>query len=119
MSKINGTIDLLEAGIKAESLRQRTISNNIANIETPGYKTIDVKFEEVLAKAVDSPEGIEQEDIEPGIYKPENTPTKDNGNDVSFEVEVGKMVKNSLKHSAYVKLLNKTYQQMQLAIDIK
>ena len=42
---------------------------------------------------------------------------KANGNDVNLETEVGKMVENTLKQTAYVRLLNKKFQQYQLAID--
>ena len=44
MSRTNSITDLLEVGIKAENLRQKTIANNIANLETPEYRRIDVMF---------------------------------------------------------------------------
>ncbi len=61
-------MDFLEAGIKAESLRQKAIANNIANLETPGYRRIDVKFMELLAKALDSRGNIDLSEIEAQIY---------------------------------------------------
>ncbi len=117
MAKINSTIDLLEAGIKAESLRQKTIANNIANLETPNYRSLDVKFEDLLVKALNSPTADDSE-IEPEIYRPETTPLKENGNDVNLEAQVGQMVKNTLRHTTYVRLLTKQYQQIQLAMDL-
>ena len=110
-------IELLEAGIRAEHLRQKAISSNIANIETPGYRRFDIRFEELLAKAIKSGK-INVNEIEPEIYKTNNTPIKSNGNDVSLETEVGQMVKNSLLHKTYVRLLNKKYQQLQQAINV-
>lgn len=110
---------LLEAGIKAEGLRQKAIANNIANLETPGYRRIDVKFEELLAKVLNSPGTINPGEIEAQIYQPQETPVKSNGNDVNLEVEVGQMVKNSLRHKAYVRLLQKKYKQMELAMSVK
>jgi flagellar basal body rod protein FlgB len=44
---------------------------------------------------------------------------KSNGNDVSLETEVGQMVKNTLRHKTYVRLLNKKYHQIELAMDVK
>jgi len=38
---------------------------------------------------------------------------------VSLEAEVGKMVKNTLRHTAYVRLLSKKYRQIELAMDVK
>ena len=119
MSKTSSILDFLEAGIRAESLRQKAIANNIANLETPGYRRIDVKFEELLAKTLDSPGAVELSEVEPQIYQPKQTPVKSNGNDVNLESEVGQMVKNSLRYKAYIRLLNKKYRQIELAMDIK
>jgi flagellar basal body rod protein FlgB len=47
------------------------------------------------------------------------TPVKSNGNDVNFEAEVGQMIKNAISHKAYVRILDKKYKQMDLAIGPK
>lgn len=119
MSSTNSVTDLLNAGIKAENLRQKTIANNIANLETPDYRRIDIKFEELLAKSLDSSGSVDLSEIEPVIYRPKETPVKSNGNDVNLESEIGKMVKNSLRHTAYIRLLSKKYKQIELAMEIK
>jgi len=119
MSKTNSIIDLIEAGIRAENLRQKAIANNIANLGTPGYRRIDVKFEQLLAKSLDSSRAVELSKIKPQIYQPEQTPVKSNGNDVHWEIEVGQMIKNTLRHKAYIRLLNKKYKQIELATSVK
>ena len=119
MSKTNNIVDIIAAGIKAESFRQKTIANNVANMQTPGYRRVDVKFRELLAKAVDSSGVIDLSEIEAQIYRPKTTAVKSNGNDVSFEVEVGEMVKNTLRHKAYIRILQKKYRQLELAIAVK
>jgi flagellar basal-body rod protein FlgB len=116
---MNNIVDFLEAGITAESLRQKAIANNIANLETRGYRRIDVKFEELLAKALNSPGAADLSKVEPQIHQPQQTPVNSNGNDVSLESEVGQMIKNTLRYKAYIRLLNKKYSQMQLAMDVK
>ncbi|MHC4109925.1 MAG: flagellar basal body rod protein FlgB [Planctomycetota bacterium] len=119
MSKTSGVVDFLEAGIRAESLRQKAIANNIANLETPGYRRIDVKFDELLAKALDSTGAVDLSEVKPQIHQPLQTSVNSNDNDVSLESEVGQMVKNTLRYKAYIRLLNKKYNQMQLAMDVK
>ena len=119
MSEISSIVDFLEAGIKVESLRQKTIANNVANLQTPGYRRIDVKFEQLLAKALDSNGAADLDEIEPQVYQPKQTPVKSNGNDVSLETEVGEMIKNSLRHKLFVRLLSKKYLAMQAAINTK
>lgn len=118
MAQSNNIVDLLEAGIKAEGLRQRTIASNMANIETPRYRRIDVKFDELLAKALKSSDAADLEKVQPEIYEPRNTPVGDDGNDVSLEAEVGNLLKNSLRHTAYVRLMQKRFTQIEAAIRV-
>ncbi|AQS59827.1 flagellar basal body rod protein FlgB [Desulforamulus ferrireducens] len=47
---------ILQKGLDATSLRQRVIANNVANINTPGFKKSYVSFEDQL-KAVIKNEG--------------------------------------------------------------
>ena len=119
MSNTSNIIDLLEAGIKAEELRQKAIASNVANLETPGYRRVDVRFEELLAESLDHSQAPDLSEVEPELYQPENTPAKPNGNNVSWETEVGEMVKNSLKYRAYVRLFQKKLSQIDLATNIR
>ncbi len=119
MTRPVDVVSLLEAGIKAEGLRQNTIASNVANIETPGYRRLDVKFEELLAKALASSDPSHLDTLEPEIFTPGNTPVKANGNDVNLEAEVGELVKNSLRQAAYTRLLRKKFSQIETAVNIR
>jgi len=112
-------VKLLETGIRAEGLRQSTIASNIANIETPGYRRLDIRFEELLDKAMKSSESAKADDFEPEVYQPRMTPLKSNGNDVNLEAEIGEMLKNSLRHAAYTRLLRRKFAQMETAIGVQ
>jgi flagellar basal-body rod protein FlgB len=118
MSK-TGIVELLEAGLKAESLRQKAVANNVANLQTPGYRRVDVRFEELLAKAIESGEEIDTEELEAELYQPKKTAVKPDGNDVNLEGEIGEMVKNTLRQKAFIRMLNKKYQQIDQAINIR
>ncbi len=118
MSKTS-IVELLEAGLKAEALRQRAVSNNVANLQTPGYRRLDVRFEQLLAKAIESGGEFDIEELEAELYKPKNTTVKPNGNDVNLEVEVGELVKNTLRQKAFVRILNKKYSQIDQAINTR
>jgi flagellar basal-body rod protein FlgB len=108
--------ELLQNGAHAEQLRQKAISANIANLETPGYHRVDIRFEQLLAKAMESQDPEDIKDLEPEFFNPMDTPLKPNGNDVTLESEVGQMVKNSLLYKTYIRLLSKKYQQMEAAV---
>jgi flagellar basal-body rod protein FlgB len=118
MDKVSNTANLLVAAIKAEALRQKTIADNIANLETPGYRRGEVKFEELLAKAMDSQGNVDVSKVEPIVHQPRNTPVKGNGNDVSLETEVGEMIKNSLRHETLVRLLHKKVKGLDAIINV-
>lgn len=111
-------INLLNTGIKAETLRQKAIASNVANLNTPNYRRIDVQFEEILDKAMKTGDDVQAEDISPELFSPMNTPVQSNGNDVEMDMEIGEMVKNSLKHKAYTMLLQKKYQQYNEAMKL-
>ena len=111
-------VNLLESGIRAESVRQSVIANNLANMNTPGYRRFDIKFEELLAKAIESGESIDPKSFEPEVYQPKTDAINAQGNDVNLHSEVGELVKNSLKHKAYVRLLKSRYARLDLAMRI-
>jgi len=112
-------VGLLQAGIKAEEARQRTIASNIANLETPGYRRFEVRFEDLLAKAIKSGAAADLRDVEPETFQPRSTPVRSNGNDVSLEMEIGEMLKNSIRETALVRLLRKKFAQVEDAISIR
>ncbi len=41
-------INVLDRAADASWLRQTTIANNLANVDTPGYKRQDVEFQDIL-----------------------------------------------------------------------
>jgi flagellar basal-body rod protein FlgB len=111
-------LSYLEAGLKAESARQNAIANNIANMNTPGYRRSDIRFEEILAKAIGNNEKMDPSEDGIEFYQPKTTDVKGNGNDVAMDMEVGAMVKNSLRYNAYMLLLKKKYRQIEAAIRV-
>ena len=119
MAKTDNVIDILQSGLRAEYFRQKAIAANVANLKTPGYKTVDVRFEEQLNKALQKPGEFNAGSVEPEFFCPGNTSVNASGNDVSLEQQVGEMVQNSLKYTTYVRLLNKKYSQIDQAINIR
>jgi len=112
-------VGLLESGLRAEETRQRTIASNIANLETPGYRRLDVRFEELLAKALRSRHATGAGEVEPEVFEPEGSPVKANGNNVNLEMEIGAMLKNASRQTAFLRLLHKRFAQIENAITIR
>ncbi|HUT61432.1 MAG TPA: flagellar basal body rod protein FlgB [Phycisphaerae bacterium] len=109
-------IDYLEAGLRAASLRQTVIANNIANLNTPGFRRAEVQFENLLAKALRSGGDVRPQDIRPLVVKAASAAVGPNGSNVDLDTEVGELIKNSMLTKTYFRLLGKLMQQMELAI---
>jgi flagellar basal-body rod protein FlgB len=116
MSDGPNIIHYLEAGLKGVGLRQATIANNIANLDTPGFRRSDVMFEKVLADAIEDNKLADLDENESWVFTPGTTPVGPNGNDVSLDVEVGELVKNGALYKTYIRLLGRMYRQLDLAI---
>ena len=112
----NGIVDYLRAGLRAASMRQAVIANNIANTNTPGYRRRTVEFETVLADAIDSGGTIDLAEVQPRVVQPGTTPVNNAGNDVDMEKEVGELIKNASTYKVYLRLLARAYRKVELAM---
>jgi flagellar basal-body rod protein FlgB len=108
--------DLLIAGLKGTGVRQTVIANNIANLYTPGFRRSDARFETLLANAVDEHKTVDLESDDSWIVSPHTDPVNEMGNDVDLDTEVGEMAKNGALYKTYLRLLGRTYRQIDLAM---
>lgn len=74
------------------SERQRTVANNIANVNTPGYHARRVQFEEALAKSVYEGNGTVDATTQLSLE-----PTQLNGNNVNLDTETLSSVDTTLR----------------------
>ncbi len=116
MAQGTGIIEYLEAGLRATTLRQAAVANNIANMATPGYRRTILPFEEVFADAMDAGKPIDPREVAARILRPATDPLNEHGNDVELDREVADLVRNSVLYKTYMRVLNRTYRQMELAI---
>ena len=95
-------IPLLKLGLDAYTMRQRAIADNIANIETKGYRRKDVRFEEKLKKLRVS--GLNANKIAPAVVM-DNQPSDINDiSNVDIDREMADLAKNQLQFNAAVKM---------------
>ena len=112
-------VDYLQAGLKAVSLRQTVIANNIANLNTSGFRRGEVRFESLLGEALKTDADVDPSAVGPEVFRAASDGT--DGSDpqtsnVSLDTEMGELVKNSSMHKAYFRLMAKLLKQMELAI---
>jgi flagellar basal-body rod protein FlgB len=120
-------IQLLEKFIDYCSVKNQTISKNIANIGTTNYRRQDVSFEDILSENVnggiktDNPRHI---NIEPAdtfgseidIINDLKTEGTSEVNNVNLEKEMSELAKNTLNYRFAAKKIGSYYKDLQSAI---
>lgn len=116
MSKIvdtgSYTYELIKRALDASDLRGKAIANNIANINTKGYKRINVTFEETLSNVTEDfkTKGntkVSKSEIGSISLKRDNsTSMRADGNNVDLEVEKTNQAANTLMYNALVSKAN-------------
>ena len=113
MQSLNPQFDLLGRLINAAETRHRVISNNIANVNTPNYRRLDVSFEEQLAREM---VGGASTAAQPEIVQTAGLVARADGNNVDIDREIGQLNKNAMLQQTWIQLLASEMEQMRLAI---
>jgi flagellar basal-body rod protein FlgB len=99
----------LERYMDLLSVRQKVVSSNIANVDTPGYKTRDIDFDAEFQKQVDT--GTPHPAQVPGLK------SKNDGNNVNLDREARLLAENALRFSIASNLLRSQIRLVRSAID--
>jgi flagellar basal-body rod protein FlgB len=106
------TMSTIEWALSAESERQRVTSNNIANVDTPNFRSSRVDFEDSLTQALASG----GKDAPQTTTRQAGTPQNINGNDVALEEETQILNKSNLHYEALANALTLKFNVMRAAI---
>lgn len=120
----------LNKALDATWMRNEVINNNIANVDTPGFKTSKVRFEDVLKDAVEhknvslkttNDKHIQSKNtlstIEPFVEKDIISAMRMDGNNVDIEAEQADLAKNAIEYYTLVSKLNSYYSRLRYAIN--
>lgn len=125
-------LTLMQRSLDAASLRQQVISNNIANAEVPHFKRSYVRFEDLLAKQMQS--GTTKQlsayrtnarhlefssrrlDVEPRVVQDESTAMNNNQNNVDIDLEMANLAKNQMIYDALIRQVNHDIRSVRTAI---
>lgn len=105
--------------LDAIALRAQAIASNIANLETPGYKRLDVapQFSAELASACASRDSQQIAALKPELeVDPNAAPVSPDGNTVNLENELLEMNKNSLANTLETQVINNDFYRLRMAI---
>lgn len=117
---IDKSINLLEKMLDVSATKHKVIANNIANINTPGYKKMEVSFAEQLEKVIKDTSANKFDALQPKIVvskEDTNGAVRNDGNNVDMDKEVSALMKNTLSYNVYTQLLAKKMELVKSAIE--
>jgi flagellar basal-body rod protein FlgB len=95
----------LEAAIRASGARHQAIAQNIANVNTPGYRRVTVNFEGALQAAMHSGSPSKLEQLAPRPEVDNAAPVRPDGNSVDIDTETAAQAANGLQYEALVTVM--------------
>lgn len=110
------TSGLLSRMIRAASLRHQVLSRNIANIDTPGYRPMEVSFSEELRLASEAGEPQSAGVMATVVSDPTAGAGRYDGNAVDLDRQMAKMAENALWHNTLIQVLNSRMNLLRTAI---
>jgi len=124
MNEGNGP--LLEQMLQFAARRSELLTEDVANVDTPGYRQKDlslVKFQAMLRERAArrmsaAPGSVGFDDIDSEVENPRSLLFHD-GNNRSMEQLMSDFAKNALMHQMAIELLRKQYGQLDMALKDK
>ncbi|SMP47157.1 flagellar basal body rod protein FlgB [Anoxynatronum buryatiense] len=130
MINLYQNVDMMSKALDASWKRNEIISNNIANVNTPGYKKSSVEFESILQNVLNGstlagwqthqrhlPIGAATiDDVQYEVRQHQSYSTRRDGNNVDIDVESAERVKNELLYQTLSARVNSSFQKLRTAI---
>ncbi|WP_188454395.1 flagellar basal body rod protein FlgB [Virgibacillus oceani] len=128
MDLFGRTFQTLESSLDYATAKNRTISNNIANADTPNYKAKDVVFKNVLNDALTSSLEAKRTNARHlpfdnsglqhsyKIVTNKTTMYNHNGNNVDIDKEMSELAKNQIYYQGLVDRINGKFSSLQMVI---
>ena len=116
MALTTENIALLSRLLSAATLRHDVIAQNVANVNTPGFQTLEVSFEDALQEAMAAGREGNAEAVLPQVILGAGGMERADGNNVDVDLEIARLQKNSLYFKVYTQLLAGELAQFRSAI---
>ena len=120
-------INLLDKAADASWKRNEVIANNIANVDTPGYKRKDVQFETFLQSALLGDNSLDQRvaDIDLGaldatVYTDHaNESYRLDGNNVDIDTESANLAENQIRYYSLMDSMTQEFSRLKTVLATK
>jgi flagellar basal-body rod protein FlgB len=104
----------LESYISLANKRETVIASNMANVDTPGYQTKDMDFQQELARAMQAPEdsapSVAVHDVKGLLERPD-------GNNVDVDQQSLQLSETQLQYQMGTQLIEDRFHQLLSAIN--
>ena len=123
---------LLQKSMDFRTKRNMLLASNVANLETPGYKSRDLVFEDALGEAMkaqlpgpltvtntkhmDGSRSLPLEMVRPELILSATPDAALDGNTVNLETEMAKLAENQVAYQAYTQMISHKFQALKAAI---
>ena len=117
-------VNVLNKAADAAWTRNDVLANNIANMDTPGYKRQDVDFESQLKqamrstrfKSVDARVGaINDTELETRVYTDASGFSyRLDGNNVDIDTETARLAENQIRYNGLVQSMNEEFTNLKM-----
>ena len=110
--QFTGNDGYLRAAMSGLAARQRTIANNVANVDTPNFKASEVRFEDALKSAIGSgtpgspPDQTSLNATASQTTLINNTTLRADGNNVDIDREMAMLSETNLTYSAITQIMS-------------
>jgi len=111
--QFSGNDAFLRAAMSGLAARQRTIANNVANVDTPNFKASEVRFEDTLKTAMNRAErglpATSQTALNAAASQSsliDATSTRGDGNNVDIDREMEMLSEANLTYSALTQAMS-------------
>ncbi len=108
----------LERFLSLSSNREQTIASNMANVDTPGYRTRDLNFQHEMARAsmTDMSTG-ENVALQPAVQQVQGLLERPDGNNVNLDRESLLLAQSQLQYQMGIQLVKANFHQLLSAIN--
>ena len=116
-------INVLDKAADASWKRENLIANNIANVDTPGFKRQDIDFQSVLKKELSNYKymnldqkmnSVSLSDLNPEIYTDHASYSyRLDGNNVDIDTEQVELASEQIKYQALTTSITSEFQRLQ------
>ncbi|MDR0198033.1 MAG: flagellar basal body rod protein FlgB [Oscillospiraceae bacterium] len=108
---------IMEQGLDYINRQKNVVAQNIANIDTPGYKSKYLTFSGVLRDRLSQNARYKKElHLKQHLFVDEDTKGQPDGNNVDYEVQAAMLKSNALRQEAVINQIDAEFRMMRAAM---